>query len=63
MRNDAEDEQPQPPRELKAIGRSGAALPKIVQGLLDFARKSGGGRDSFAPNDVLVKIQDLMAIA
>jgi len=32
-------------------------------GFADFARKSGGGRDSFAPNDVLVKIQDLMAIA
>jgi signal transduction histidine kinase/PAS domain-containing protein len=57
-----DDEQKQSaPRELRSIEDQARRCRKIVQGLLDFARKSSGGREECAPNDLAIGIRDLMA--
>ena len=48
-------------RELKAIEDQARRCKKIVQSLLDFARKSGGGRTDCSPNDLAVRVRDLMS--
>jgi signal transduction histidine kinase len=47
--------------ELKSIEDQARRCRKIVQGLLDFARKSGGGREDCSPNELALKIRDLIA--
>ena len=49
------------PKELKAIEDQARRCRRIVQGLLDFARKSSGGREACAPNDLAIKIRDLIS--
>jgi signal transduction histidine kinase len=48
-------------QELKSIEDQARRCRKIVQGLLDFARKSGGGREDCSPNELVIKIRDLIA--
>jgi signal transduction histidine kinase len=48
-------------RELAAIEDQARRCKKIVQGLLDFARKSSGGREYCAPNALVTKVRDLLS--
>src|SRR5579862_1417043 len=50
-----------PPKELAAIEDQARRCKKIVQSLLDFARKSGGGRSECSPNELAERIHSLMS--
>src|ERR1043165_5674201 len=48
-------------RELNAIEDQARRRKKIVQSLLDFARKSGSGRSECSANELATRIRDLMS--
>ncbi|HYG77287.1 MAG TPA: ATP-binding protein [Planctomycetota bacterium] len=47
-------------KEHAAIEEQARRCKKIVQGLLDFARKTSGGRTQCSPNELAVKVHDLL---
>lgn len=50
-----------PRKELLVIEDQARRCKKIVQGLLDFARKTSGGRSECTANDLAAKVHDLLA--
>ncbi|HYF48596.1 MAG TPA: ATP-binding protein [Planctomycetota bacterium] len=57
------DDERSPSRELKAIEDQARRCRKIVQSLLDLAHKTGGGREKCSPNQLVMKVRDLLAHA